>query len=216
MTFAMVYKPTSLSTRPTIAPALLTFPWTVERYHHAIQAGVLPDGAPYELIDGQILRKDRSKTGEDPMTIGVGHVWTVKTFGDLGVKLARLGCHMQSQSPITIAADSESEPDAAILIGTRNDYRKRLPTGTDVTCVIEVADSSLQFDRTTKQRLYATANIPQYVIINLLDRCAEVHTDPQPDRGLYGKRVVVSGKEKVELLAVKGKRLAVTVKSLLP
>jgi Uma2 family endonuclease len=195
---------------------LVRYAFTTDQYHRMIDLGILPSGSPYELIDGQLVRKDRSKKGDDPTTVGTEYAWTVKTIAKLDAKLKRLGSHMQTQQPLQLSSDGEPEPDGAIIRGTEDDYRDRLPTNADATCVIEVADSSLQWDRTTKQRLYAAADIPQYVIINLVDRCVEVHTDPQPERGIYGKRIVLQGKGRLELNTAKAKTLNVAVRSLLP
>jgi hypothetical protein len=48
-------------------------PWTVERYHRAVAAGLVPEDPSVELLDGFIVRKNRSTTGEDPITIGDRH-----------------------------------------------------------------------------------------------------------------------------------------------
>lgn len=195
---------------------LVHYGFTTDQYHRMIELGILPSGAPYELIDGQLVRKDRSKRGEDPMTVGAAHAWVVQTLSELGPKLSKLGCHMRVQLPIELSTDGEPEPDGSIVVGTNDEYVSSTPTNADVTSVIEVADSSLQWDRTTKQRLYAAANIPQYIIINLVDRCVEIHTDPQPTRGIYGQRLVLQGKDKLDLNAAKGKAMKVAVRTLLP
>jgi hypothetical protein len=57
---------------------------TVEQYHQMIDAGILMSGEPYELIDGLIVRKDRSASGEDPMTVGTGHAWAVQQTSKIG------------------------------------------------------------------------------------------------------------------------------------
>jgi Uma2 family endonuclease len=47
--------------------------------------------------------------------------------------------------------------------------------------VIEVADTSLAFDRSSKASIYARAGIADYWIVNLIDRLLEVYRDPAPD-----------------------------------
>jgi Uma2 family endonuclease len=76
--------------------------------------------------------------------------------------------------------DSEPEPDVAVIRGTRRDYRDRHPSPADVGLITEVADATLQRDRTRKKRIYAHAGIPVYWIINLVDRQIEVYSNPQP------------------------------------
>ena len=68
------------------------WPWTVEQYHHLIDIGILPEGEPYELLDGQLVRKDRSATGADPMTVSTEHAWVVR-------KLTRLNPTSQTSWP---------------------------------------------------------------------------------------------------------------------
>ena len=83
------------------------------------------------------------------------------------------------QQPITLS-DSEPEPDVVVAIGTEQDYAKRHPGAREVPLVVEVSDSSLPDDQTTKLGLYAAAKIPVYWIVNLVDRQVEVYTDPDP------------------------------------
>lgn len=191
------------------------YSWTVDQYHQAIEAGLLTE-EPYELLDGYMVRKDRSKAGEDPMTIGLHHAWAVQNLVRLGRKLDALGCYMQVQQPISLPPRDEPEPDGAVIQGELDDYRKRQPGPKDVLCVIEVADSSLNRDRTVKQRIYANAGIPQYVIINLFDAVVEVYTEPMVGKGRYGKSVALAARQSVELPAATGRKLTIPVRRLLP
>src|SRR5258706_8125374 len=143
---------------------------TLDQYIRMIQNGILPEGEPIELLDGFLVRKDRSKAGEDSMTVGFDHVWAVQNLVRVLAALAELGCHLRLQQPVAIPPDSAPEPDGAITRGTPDDYRNRYPAAADVPCLIEVADSSLQHDRLTKKRIYARAGFAQYVLINLIDR----------------------------------------------
>ena len=87
------------------------------------------------------------------------------------------GWFVSSQDPITLGA-SEPEPDVAVVRGALRDYLQQHPTAADVGLVVEVAGVSLQRDQTLKRRIYATAGIPQYWIVNLVDRCIEVYHQP--------------------------------------
>jgi Uma2 family endonuclease len=191
-------------------------PLTVDQYDQMIATGILPEGEPYELLDGFLVRKDRSATGEGPMTVGSEHVWVVQRLGKLDAKLKNLGCHIRVQSPVSLPPYNEPEPDGSIVRGTIDDYVAAHPKAADVSCAIEVADSSLQRDRTTKLRIYASCNIQQYVIINLPDRVVEVYTQPQAQEGRYRQSLTLRSGRNVELLATGGKRLTVAVRSLLP
>ena len=92
-------------------------PWTVEQYHRAIETGVVPEDISVELIDGVIVKKDRAKAGEDPMTIGDRHRIAVLRLAQLAVAFERLGCFLQTQQPISLPPIDEPEPDAAVVHG---------------------------------------------------------------------------------------------------
>jgi Uma2 family endonuclease len=84
---------------------------------------------------------------------------------------------VDSQEPFT-TGDSEPEPDVMVVRGALRDYPDGHPRAEHVALVVEVADTSLRTDRGTKKRAYARAGIPVYWIVNLVDRCIEVYTDP--------------------------------------
>jgi Uma2 family endonuclease len=83
-------------------------------------------------------------------------------------------------------ADSQPEPDLAVARGQARDYLDRHPGPADVPLVIEVADSSLARDRGLKARVYARAGIPNYWIVNLVDRHVEVYSEPT-DQATYAR-----------------------------
>lgn len=206
----------SAALKQMVADDAIFYPLAVKQYHAMIETGILPEGAPYELLDGFLIRKDRSAVGEDPMTIGHGHAWVVTKLGTLEKRLNRLGCHIRLQQPVTIPAFNEPEPDASIILGEIDDYRDRHPCANEVTSVIEVADASLQHDRIVKGRIYAKAGIPQYIIINLLDQIVEVHTDPMRKKGRYNHSTLLRASQRVNFLAARGRSLAIAVRMFLP
>jgi Uma2 family endonuclease len=87
------------------------------------------------------------------------------------------GWHCRSQSATT-TADSEPEPDLAVIRGSERDYLTRHPGPADMALAVEVSESSLPRDRSHKTRIYARAAVPVYWIINLVDLQVEVYTDP--------------------------------------
>lgn len=189
-------------------------PLTVEQYHRMIETGVLQEGAPIELIDGFLVRKDRSKAGEDPMTVGNEHSWVIDCLMDLAPAIARAGGRVRVQQPVTLST-GEPEPDVSIVRGPGEQYRTRHPAAADVTCVVEVSDSSLPYDRTTKQRIYADHAIPQYVIVNLVERVIEDHHDPKPGTGRYDRREVLARGQELRLSVGAGS-VEIPVEALLP
>lgn len=95
---------------------------------------------------------------------------------------------MDSQEPITLT-DSEPEPDAVVVRGNTRQYLDRHPEAGDVALVIEVSDTTLQQDRTTKKRAYARAGIPVYGIVNLSESQIELYTQPSQVQAEYlGRR----------------------------
>ena len=180
-----------------------------------IKAGIVHEGASVELIDGVLVHKDRSAAGEDPMSIGKDHRLVVSLLGELDAELARRGCHMQTQNPLSLPPYDEPEPDGAILRGRPRAYTDRVPGAADVGAVIEVSDSSLAYDRKTKLALYARADIAQYLIVNLSGRCIELYEQPQPD-GSYHQIVVRRAGETIGLRLPDGERFEILADRILP
>src|SRR5215203_3974454 len=151
-------------------PPLRRKVWTRAEYARMINAGLLREGDHVELIAGEIVAK---VTQNSPHATGVslGQEALRAAFGS--------GYHVRVQLPLSFEPDSEPEPDLAIVVGTPRDYRDAHPAS--ALLVIEVADSSLVFDRTWKGSLYALAAIPEYWITNLGSGLIEVYRDPGPD-----------------------------------
>ncbi len=141
---------------------------TVDQYHAMVQAGILQDGDRLELLEGLLVAK---------MTKNPPHRLATGLLQDALLGLLPANYHLNNQEPITLA-DSEPEPDLSIIIGQRVDYRDRHPDASVVALVIEVADRTLERDRSLKQRIYARAGIPVYWILNLRDRQLECYTQP--------------------------------------
>ena len=183
-------------------------PLTLEQYHGMIAAGILAEGEPIELLDGLLVRRSRG----EGMTTHPQHALAVSTLTMLLVPaVAGTGCHVRVQSPVTLPPRDEPEPDLALILGRPADFADRHPGPADVTCVIEVAGSSLERDRTIKQRIYAAAGIPQYVIINLVQARVEVFEKPDSAKGRYRWRAELVGDKEVALLLPEDRRLMVIV-----
>jgi Uma2 family endonuclease len=96
------------------------------------------------------------------------------------------------QDPIKLA-DSEPEPDFTVLTLRADDYASGKPESDDIYLVVEVADSSLDYDRDDKGPIYAENGIAEYWIVNLIDRCVEVYRDPQPDGKYVSVQILQAG-----------------------
>jgi hypothetical protein len=194
---------------------LRLLPLTLDQYHRMIETGILPEDASIELLEGMLVPKDRGDAGADTMVVGEQHAYVVNQLARLLVRLDRTRMYIQTQQPIVIAeAGGEPEPDAAIVLRPIDALGK--PTAADVSCVIEVAGSSLERDRTTKLRHYARGGIPQYVIVNLVERIAEEYLQPNPSEGTYAKSVNAGIGESLRLHLEGEERLTVPVADLLP
>lgn len=191
-------------------------PLTVDQYHRMISAGILPEGEPIELIDGLLVRKDRSAVGADPLTVGHAHRLVVTRILNLGSRLHSFSCHVYSQNPITLPPRQEPEPDGAIVRGAPDDYRDRHPGAADVSCVIEVAETSLAYDRTTKQRVYAEAGIPQYLLVNIPEKQIEIYERPSRTEGRYETRLVVRSAQQLRIALGAAGYLEISADELLP
>jgi hypothetical protein len=166
----------SVAAQP-MSPAffMLSYPmrrFTVDEYHRMIQAGILTEDDSVELLEGWIVLK---------MARNPPHDGTIEVTRELLGSRLPSGWKIRVQSAIT-TADSEPEPDIAIVSGTVRAHLDHHPGPQEVAGLIEVADSTLIGDRQDKGRLYARAGIVWYWIINLIDRQVEVYTDPSgPD-----------------------------------
>jgi Uma2 family endonuclease len=111
---------------------------------------------------------------------------------------AKLRC----QDPILLSTDSEPEPDFAIVRDRADNYLSGHPTPDDIWIVIEVADSTLDYDRDVKGALYAEVRIAHYWLFNLLDRRLEVYSEPYHDpqgQGNYAQRKYILSHQAIAL-----------------
>lgn len=180
--------------RSGTAPPLV--PITVEQLHQMIRNGILNDGDPIELIDGLLVRKDRSARGQNLETHSPRHALLVSRLQRLLASFCEsAGSYLQIQLPVTLNDINAPEPDIAVVRGTEEDYADRHPGPADLPLLIEVADSSVGTDRSTKQRLYATAGVPQYWLVNLPESQVEVYEQPDPASGKYAQQTILKPNE---------------------
>ncbi len=147
---------------PAIRQAALAV--TVEQYHRLGQTGVIPKKT--ELLRGVIIKK---------MIKSPLHSWLVQVLSDWLKARVPDGMHVRQEQPLTFA-DSEPEPDLAVVSGSPDDYRFAHPT--TATLVIEVAVSSAEMDR-AKADLYAVAGVCEYLIVLPEESCVELYTSPE-------------------------------------
>jgi Uma2 family endonuclease len=170
---SMPTEPVPVTTLPLLMPIgslCDLYRMTVDEYERLANADVLDDRR-VELIGGFLVRK---------MTTKPPHVWAVDSAREIWERLIPDGWDLREEKPVRIPDFDEPEPDLAVVSGNRDDYCDRHPGPGEVGLLVEVADSSLAWDRGAKLAAYARAGIPVYWIINLVDRQVEVYNDPRP------------------------------------
>jgi len=165
---------------------------SLAEYDRMIERGVFDQGKRrrLEFIRGEI---------REMTPIGALHEAVVDRLNEWSIRsLPEGGAWVRVQNSIgLVELESAPEPDLAWV--ARRDYSRGRPTDTDVLLVIEVAESSLAYDRGEKAELYAAAGIKDYWVINLPDRSIEVHRDP--GAGRYRSLKTCSGDDEVRPLA---------------
>ena len=149
-----------------VAPARRRF--TVAEYFAMAEAGILGEDEHVELIDGQIIVTS---------PVGNPHRQSVNWLGYLMTPALKRRAMVQVRSPIELDDANAPEPDIAVLLlRPVSDFTPVTPA--EVYFLVEVADSSLEFDRETKLARYAAAGIPEVWIANLVDGQVEAYDDP--------------------------------------
>lgn len=182
---------------PPDSPPLMRL--TCERYHSMIRAGQLTENDSIELINGYLVTK---------MSIGPNHS-SVRTrlerllnrrFGDTWL--------IRGQEPITIHEYSEPEPDIVVAKFRDDFYAERHPHPEDILLIIEVADTSLSFDRSAKVPLYASCGIAETWLVDLTQR--EVTAYRRPAGASYAEAQVYRAGDVLPLPGASGESIAVT------
>lgn len=194
--------------QPLVVPTEPVWRFSVEQYHQMIHLGILTEDDPVELLEGWIVRK----MPKNPL-----HRATTKLTRSALEQIVPDGWYVDAQEPITLD-DSEPEPDVVIIRGNTRDYLDRHPGARDVALVVEVADSTLERDRTSKKRLYARAGILIYWIVNLPEQKIEVYTQPTTStiEPTYQQRQDYSLSDEIAVLIEELEVGRVAVRNLIP
>ena len=142
----------------------------VNEWHKMGEANIYPSDSRLELIEGEIFEMS---------PIGSNHASHLKRINKLFTRLIPENLFPSVQDPLQLGDLSEPEPDFMLLKPSEDSYASRHPVAEDVLLLIEIADSSLNFDQNQKLRLYAMHNIPEYWLLNLIDNCLEVYRKPK-------------------------------------
>jgi Uma2 family endonuclease len=145
---------------------------TVEDYHRMAEAGILGEDDRVELIEGELI---------DMAPIGSGHASEVMRLNrSLSAAVAGRAI-ISPQNPIRLGTHSEPQPDMAVLRYRNDFYKASHPQPADILLLIEIADTTIRYDREIKIPLYARHGIPEVWLIDLQQERVEIYLQPSSE-----------------------------------
>ena len=164
--------------------------FTVDDFARMGEAGILTEGDRVELIDGEV---------REMTPIGPPHAWIVDRLTVLVAARLPETAHLRVQGPIRLGRHTEPQPDLSVA-RRKQAYTNRHPDADDLLLVIEVSDSSLQYDRGEKVPRYGKAGVPETWLVDVSARTVTAYTGPGPE-GYARERVLRCG-ERITASAV--------------
>jgi Uma2 family endonuclease len=159
----------------------------------ALEASGLWDQQRLELIQGELISKMGKKRPHVNALVAV-QAWLMRVFGE---------SYVNPEAPIDVAPEdnptNEPEPDLVVLTRPSREFQSANPRPEDLRLVVEISDSTLGFDLTSKAELYTRAGIIEYWVVDIPARRLVVHRDPRA--GLYRSITVYGEQEAVSPLA---------------
>ena len=143
--------------------------FTVAEYERMAEAGVFSEDDRVELVCGEVVAVS---------PIGTRHAACVDAFAEILRERLGRSVIVRVQNPIQLDDYSEPQPDIAVLKRRDDFYRGCHPRPGDILLVIEVSDTTLEYDRKVKAPLYARAGVPEVWVVNLADELIEAYADP--------------------------------------
>ncbi len=151
---------------------LLRRKFTVEQYHKMVESGILCENDRVELIRGEIVEMS---------PIGRRHAACVKRLNRLFYRKLGDSVLIGVQDPVELDDTSEPQPDIVLLQPREDFYESASPQASDIFLLIEVADTTVQYDRQVKIPLYAEDNIAEVWLVDINGQCVEVYREPASD-----------------------------------
>jgi Uma2 family endonuclease len=136
-----------------------------------VESGILDENDPFELLGGELI----AMTPQGPP-----HASLIEELRDQLKQVYGASASVREEKPLDCGPHDLPEPDLAVIVGGRQQYRQQHPRGAETQLVIEVAWSSQAIDR-AKASIYASASVPVYWLIDVPGRRVEVYTQPQPN-----------------------------------
>ncbi len=166
------------------------------QYEQMIDAGVFGPEDRLELLDGEIIDMAPQKSR---------HATAIRLLEEALRTAFGKGFDVRVQLPLNLDDRSEPEPDLAVVAGSPRDYRDAHPE--TALLIVEVAETSLAYDRIRKLAAYARAGIPEYWILDLAGEALEVCR--HPERDVYAERRILKAGERIAPMAAPGCEVAV-------
>jgi Uma2 family endonuclease len=167
-------------------PVLTDHRFNVQEYYRMAETGVLRPDARVELLKGRII---------DMSPIGPFHGGLINRLIRIFTKLSHGRWLASAQNPLRLDDQSEPEPDFMLLKPSPDDYTSRHARPDDVFLLIEVSDTTLDYDRDEKIPAYGRAGIAEVWIVNLTNATIEVYRDPHFTG--YGSKTVLSAGDQI-------------------
>lgn len=167
--------------------------FTRAAFEQLVADGAVGEDERVELIEGAIVTMS---------PVGPPHRAIVQALNRWFSRNLPAEYECQVQDPIALSEATEPQPDIAIVRFREDEYVGGHPSARDVLLVIEVADSSLEFDRGTKARLYARGGVPEYWVVDVPQRVVYVHRSAGPQG--YGEIRTIRPPARIDLSQIPG------------
>ncbi len=148
---------------------LLRRRFTVEQYHQMAEAGILTENDRVELLDGEIVEMS---------PIGRRHAACVRRLIGLFSQQVGERAIVDAQNPVKLSDRSEPQPDIVLLQPREDFYEAGHPQPQDILLLVEVADTTAEFDREVKIPLYASSRIAEVWLVDINGQCLEIYREP--------------------------------------
>jgi len=146
--------------------------FSVRDFYQMAEAGIFDEDDRVELLAGEII---------EMTPIGSRHAACVDRVAQLFFERAARRAIVRVQNPIRLGKHSEPQPDLVLLRPRPDFYAQGHPGPEDVLLLVEVAETSAEYDRTIKLPLYARSGIPEVWLVDLAAAAVEVHRRPTPE-----------------------------------
>jgi len=183
--------------------------WTSAEVARALELGLFPPTQHMELIAGELIEQ-RTQNHPHGISLSKSQRALQAAFGE--------AFYVSVQTPLQVDEENEPEPDLMVVAGSPDDYEDH-PTAAAVALAMEVSDTTVRYDQTTKANLYARAGVAEYWILILKTRTLEVRRDPialSETPTDYGYRSLTIYRETDSVTPLNAGDAVISVSSLLP